>query len=121
MNKDFYINMDVAATGDGLEGLQLRCDFNVPNTEKSVKVKNEAILKHIVLVVTHAGGFKTTSPFQDVVIFQDDVEVDAASVNGKFILFLKDYLDPTLNGEVFAMCSLGSALSEVAKISLCGN
>ena len=63
------------------------------------------------MVITRKYDGHATQPFEDVVVFNDDVNADNLSCSGTFNFKVTDHTWMEGGGEFFITCSLGTYLS----------
>ena len=96
--------------------LKIKGKFSVSKTESALLAKGAEIPKHIVLVVTRGVNYQSCAPFENVIVFPDDVkEVDSAW-QGHFNFSVFDCIGFQGAGEYFILCSLGKEVSNVLKV-----
>ena len=76
------------------------------------------ILKNIICVVTRTENYQSFTPFQDVVVFSDDVIIDKNIISGVFSFDMMNFLKFSGSGEYYILCSIYSNLSNIIKIKI---
>ena len=118
MKKKNFIRIQNIPDYNDFSDLVISGEFNITNNEKSIQSKNSDILKHIILVVTRSGNYQSVTPFNDVIVFNDDVNIEEDVVTGTFKILLSDHINFSGEGDYFIFCSLGTFLSNTIEIKL---
>lgn len=69
--------------------------------------------KSIVLEVNSFGRHVVVTPFLDIVTFSDDLKENGQVRRGFFHLNISEYIDTTILGDYYIICSLGTYLSNI--------
>jgi len=116
--KNNYIKIDALQAYNNVNDIQINGDFTISNDDKNIQDINEKIIKHITLIVTRSANYQSTTPFSDVLVFKDDVDVHSNIVTGAFNIKLSDHIKFNGKGEYYIMCSLGVYLSNTLTITV---
>lgn len=87
--------------------------FNILYDNNGITVRGSKVLKHIVLVVTRGGNHSADGPFQDIVVFDDDVTETKSGCSGAFHFNLFDKIGFDGSGDYYILCSLGTVTSNI--------
>ncbi|MGQ9424386.1 hypothetical protein ACXYTJ_00380 [Gilvimarinus sp. F26214L] len=72
-NENESITIAATINPDGSDRILVRGRFSVSCGENGVPDQSLDTLKHLVLVVTRAANYQALTPFQETVVFEDDV------------------------------------------------
>ena len=87
--------------------------FNINYQADCLSVDSAEVLKHIVLVVTRSANYQALTPFQDVIVFDDDVTETEEGCSGSFNFNLFDKIGFDGSGDYYILCSLGTVTSNI--------
>ena len=77
-----------------------------------------SVLKHIVVVTTRYGNYQSLTPFKDVIVFEDDVQLEGDICSGNFNINLMEHIQFSGEGEYYTHCSIGQVISNTEKVIL---
>lgn len=75
------------------------------------------MLKHIVMAITDRGSYQTITPFKDVAVFPDDVQVSENRCSGFFNINIFEHSDFNYAADYYVTCSIGMLKSNTIKVS----
>lgn len=96
----------------------LRGRFSVSCGQNGVPDQPLKTLKHVVVVVTRSASYQAFTPFKEVVVFDDDVQVDGNTCSAFFNVNVMDHLRFDGPGDYYILCSLGTNLSNIVKVTI---
>jgi hypothetical protein len=92
--------------------------FAVLCGENGVPEHAPQTLKHVVLVVTRYGNYQALTPFKETVVFEDDVRVRGDCCSATFMINVMDHIAFDGKGDYYILCSLGTHLSNIVKVTI---
>ena len=98
--------------------ITVKGEFALPFGTKGLPEAPTEVLKHIVLVVTRSGNYQSVTPFQNVVVFPDDVKVKEDICSGFFNINVMDHIAFDGEGDYYLSCSVGTILSNTMLCTL---
>lgn len=98
--------------------LILRGKFEVCYDQNSISAQGAQVLKRIILVVTRSGNYQALAPFEETVVFDDDVKERKGGCSGQFNIKIMDHIDFGGEGDYYILCSFGTLLSNIVKITV---
>lgn len=96
----------------------VRGKFRVPYAKDGVPEQGLQTLKHVVLVVTRSGNYQSLTPFQEVVVFEDDVREEGGGCSAFFNINVMDHIRFDGEGDYYILCSLGTYTSNIIKVTV---
>lgn len=119
MNKNgLYISISVHQTHEKTKLFIVNGKFHVVYDDLGLIVKNENILKHIILVVTRGENYQAHPAFENVVVFADDIQKTEVGCSGFFKINLFETIEFDGRGDYFVLCSMGSYTSNILKVTV---
>ena len=91
--------------------------FNVNYQSDGLSVKGAQVLKHIALVVTRTANYQAVTPFQDVIVFEDDVTETKEGCSGSFNFNVFDKIVFDGDGNYYILCSMGVITSNIIHVA----
>lgn len=114
VSQDLHID---AAVAEG-KNILIKGTFSLPYGSGGLPETPAEVLKHIVLVVTRSGNYQSVTPFQNVVVFPDDVKVEGELCSGFFNINVMDHIAFDGEGDYYLSCSAGTILSNTELCTL---
>lgn len=96
----------------------VRGKFRVVCGQHGVPEQGVETLKHVVLVTTRSGNYQALTPFQEVVVFADDVQQEGDICSAFFNIDVMDHIAFDGEGDYYILCSLGTHTSNIVKVSV---
>ena len=98
--------------------IRFRGEFCVTPGYDTFTPNDSSVLKHIILVVTRGTNYQSTTPFKDVIVFNDDIKIKNNKCSGFFNVNIFEHIKFDGAGDYYILCSLGVITSNVLKISI---
>lgn len=118
LNEEYFITIECPDRCENGDAFKLSGQFKVPYEKNGIIVHGAQVLKHIILVVTRSGNYQAFVPFKDVIVFEDDVREVEGGCHAYFNVRVMDHLAFEGEGDYYVLCSLGSYLSNIIKITM---
>ncbi len=119
INKEkYFLEIKKVSQSNNAGSISIQGQFEIPYQKLGITVQSVEVLKHIVLVVTRGGNRAVTRPFKDFILFEEDIKELNQGCSGFFNLNLFDKITFSGKGDYFVMCSLGTTMSNIIKISV---
>lgn len=96
----------------------LRGKFNIWYDQNGLLVRGAEVVKNVVLVVTRTANYQVVTPFKDIIVFESDVVETKDGCSGFFNIEVTDHISFDGEGDYYVLCSLGTCLSNILKITL---
>lgn len=117
-NSEYFITIEGPQQCQHHDEFKISGQFKIHYEQSGISARSARVLKHIVLVVTRSGNYQALTPFKDVVVFEDDVKEEQGRCSGFFNVKVMDHIVFDGAGDYYVLCSLGTYLSNIIKISL---
>jgi hypothetical protein len=111
-NKTSFIELKHMLSKDSNQ-IMISGKFNVNYQADGLSVEGAEVLKHIALVVTRTANYQAVTPFQDVIVFDDDVTKTEEGCSGSFNFNVFDKIGFNGNGSFYIICSIGTVTSNI--------
>lgn len=112
------INIEAGLHPRHTKKIIVRGKFRVACGQHGVPDQGAETLKHIVLVTTRSGNYQALTPFQEVVVFADDVQQDGDVCSAFFNIDVMDHIAFEGEGDYYILCSLGMHTSNIIKVTV---
>jgi len=93
--------------------IEIAGKFNVHYENDGLVIIEAEVLKHIALVVTRTASYQAVTPFQDVIVFEDDVIPTDKGCTGSFNFNVFDKVLFDGPGDYYILCSIGTVTSNI--------
>lgn len=114
----FGIEITVPAQCRRQDGLPVHGAFRVQYPDFGIPETPIQIPRHIALVVRYYQSYASCKPFYDMVVFEDDIKVEGNGCAGQFKLNVFDHVPFREGGDYVILCSLGTHLSSLVKVTV---
>lgn len=117
-DSEFGVAIEAGLDPQQPQKILLRGKFRVPYAKDGVPDQGSRTLKHVVLVVTRSGNYQSLTPFQEVVVFADDVRDEGEVCSAFFNINVMDHIRFDGEGDYYILCSLGTYVSNIVKVTV---
>lgn len=107
------IRVSLSKSSSTSSKMLLQGKYRVALGKDNIPTISTEVLKHIVAVYKNRSNYMSFTPFENMIVFPDDVLIEDAYCSGVFRFVVAEYIKPIDNGNNRIFCSIGRHLSQV--------